>query len=99
MYTVLFMRLTSLEGREVAGSLMDIGLHGRQGINKSLFATSLQRGHIFMEGGVCSLPGILCSGALNIDLRGIRLWYNFNFVKTMNVLNPKNLKGVSKNKE
>ena len=28
-------------------------------------------------------PGILCSGALNIDLRGPRFWYNSYFVVTM----------------
>ena len=37
MYTVLFMRLTSLEGREVAGSLMII------------YELFLQQGHYYLE--------------------------------------------------
>ena len=28
-------------------------------------------------------PSILCSGALNIDLRGPRFWYNSYFIVTM----------------
>ena len=36
------------------------------------------------------------SGALNIDLRGTRLWYNSYFILTMKVLIPGNLKGVPK---
>ena len=39
-------------------------------------------------------PSNICSGVLNIDLRGTRLWYNSNFILTMKVLNPGNLKGV-----
>ena len=37
---------------------------------------------------------ILCSGALNIDLRGPRFWYNSYFLVTMWGQNVQDLKGV-----
>ena len=38
-----------------------------------------------LDGGgqILPPPGILCSGALNIDLRGPRFWYNSYFIVTM----------------
>ena len=39
-------------------------------------------------------PRFLDSGALNIDLRGPKFWYNSYFVITMSVQNVQDLKGV-----
>ena len=50
-----------------------------------------------LDGGgyIVPPPSISCSGALNIDLRGPRFWYNSYFVVTMRVQNVQDLKGVS----
>ena len=47
-----------------------------------------------MGGAHSAPPSILCSGALNIDLRGPRFWYNSYFIVTMLVQNVQDLKGV-----
>ena len=39
-------------------------------------------------------PSILCSGTLNIDLRGPRFWYNSYLIVTILVQNVLDLKGV-----
>ena len=43
-------------------------------------------------------PRFLDSGALNIDLRGPKFWYNSYFVITMSVQNVQDLKGVPEKK-
>ena len=49
-----------------------------------------------LDGGghIVPPPSILCSGALIIDLRGPRFWYNSYFIVTMWVQNVQDLKGV-----
>ena len=61
--------------------------------------SKIKNSELSRGGGRFCPPSILCSGALNIYLRGQILWYNSFFIMTIKALGPGNLKGVPKKLE